>query len=321
MIGYRFATARRELPLGRDQSARFLPWIVALMVYIAGLGGVGLIVVDDTLRASEQALATSLTLQVPAETSKARLETVLALVRQTSGILSVHLLEPAETARLLEPWLGSAVPLDELPVPRLIDLRRDPKGRIDVAALRQQLAAVVPDARLDDHLPWLDGMRAAARRIEGLLAAGIAVALLLVAASSVFAVRTALMADRSAAKLLHVLGAADSAIGRGFAIRSLRLGLVGGVIGAVAALLTIVVLGGADSAVQLPAPIAVNGIAANGIAANGIAANGIAANGIAANGIADWRFWAVLSGTVLAAGLIAMASAWASVLRRLATMP
>jgi cell division transport system permease protein len=296
MRGFRLAGTRRELPLGPDQSGRLLPWVFAFLVYVAGLGGVGLFVLDDTLRASEHALATTLTLQVPAEASNARLETVLALLRQTPGIASVHLLEPAETARLLEPWLGASAPLDELPVPRLIDLRTDPDRGADLAALREQLASVVPDARLDDRLPWPPGMRAAARRIEGVLAASITAALLLIAVSAVFAVRTALMVHRSVIELLHVLGTADSDIARGFAIRSLRLGLLGGVIGAVAALLTIVALSGAGSVVQLPAPIA-------------------------ANGIADWRVWAVLSGVVLAAGLIAMASAGVAVLRRLAGMP
>jgi cell division transport system permease protein len=296
MIGYRFPGARRGLLLGPDKGARFLPWVLALMVYVAGLGGAGLIVANDTLHDSGQALATTLTLQVPAETSKARIETVLALLRQTAGITSVHLLEPAETARLLEPWLGPAVPIDELPAPRLIDLRSDPGGGPDLAALRIQLATVVPEARLDDQPPWPKGMRGAAHRIEGILAAGIVVAVLLVAASAAFAVRAAFSADRSTAELLHVLGAADSAIARPLAIRALWLGLLGGVIGAVAVLLTIVVIGDAGSLLQLRTPST-------------------------AGGIADWRVWVVLIGAALAAGLIAMASTWAAIMRRLALMP
>jgi cell division transport system permease protein len=301
MIGDRLFSARRRLPLGPDQSARFLPWVLALLVYVAGLGGVGLIVFDDSLRAFKDLVATTLTLQVPADTSNARIETVLALLRQTHGIVSVHLLEPAETARLLEPWLGPSVSLDELPVPRLIDLRIDPEGEMDIAALRQKLASVVPGARLDDYRQWPQGMRAAARRIEGILAAGITIALLLIAVSAVFAVRMALMAGRSAIELLHLLGAADAAIARGFAIRALRLGLLGGVIGAVAALLTIVALSGAGSVVQLPAPPD--------------------ANGVAAIGLADWRVWGILIGVAFASGLITMASAWVAVMRRLALMP
>jgi cell division protein FtsX len=120
--------------------------------------------------------------------------------------------------------------------------------------------------------------------------------LLLVAGSAAFAVRTALMADRSVAELLYVLGAADAEIARGFALRALRLGLLGGGIGALVAVVTLVLLRGAGSIVQLPAPIL-------------------------ARGLADWRVWAVLIGAALAAGLIAMASAWATALRRLAAMP
>ncbi len=286
MIGYRRA-ARRALPLGTDQSGRLLPWIVALLVYVAGLGAVGLIVLDDTLLAFEHDLATTMTLQVPAEASKARIETVLALLRQTPGIVSVHLLEPAETARLLEPWLGP-VPPDELPVPRLIDLRVDPTGAMDVAALQRQLASVAPGSRLDDHRRSAQGMHAAVRRVEGILAVFITIAALSIAGSAVFAVRGALIVDRSVCELLHVLGAGDSDVARGFAVWVLRL--------AGAALLTFLALSGAGAVVQLPAPLT-------------------------SSAVADWLVWGVLAGTVPLAGLIAMVSARAAVLRRLAGMP
>jgi cell division transport system permease protein len=144
-------------------------------------------------------------------------------------------------------------------------------------------------------------MRAAVRRIEDILAAGIAVALLLIAVSTLFAVRTVLMVDRSVVELLHVLGAADAAIAREFAARALGLGLLGGAIGAIAALCTILALGGAGSIVQLPAPLA--------------------GNVIAVSGVGDWRVWGILSGSVPVAGLIATASAWVAVRRRLAGMP
>jgi cell division transport system permease protein len=294
MIGYRLA-ARRRPALGMNQSGRLLPLVVAFLVYVAGLGSVALLVLDDTLRASEHALAATLTLEVPAETSSARIETVLALLRQTPGIVSAHLLEPAETARLLEPWFGP-VHLDELPVPRLIDLRIDPNGKTDLVELRQKLASVVPDSRLDDHRRWPQGMDVAVRRIEGILGAGIATALLLIGASAVIAAYAALMADRPVVELLHLLGAADADIADGLATRWLRLGLIGGLIGAIAALLTILALSGAGSVVQLPAPIAVNAVA-------------------------DLRVWGILSAVVPAAGLIAMAGAWVVVRRRLAAMP
>ena len=296
MIGRRFGWEPGYPAVRRDDALRSLPWIVAVLAYLAGLCGFGLVVVQGSVHAAERALTTALTLQVPAETSNARLETVLAVLRQTKGIASARPLEPAETARLLEPWLGPKVPIDALPVPRLIDLRLDPAGGPDLAALQHQIASVVPEARLDDRREWLGGVRSAATRVAVTLSAAIVAALALVAATSIFGVRAGLMIDRQAIEVLHLLGTPDTELARQFAIRCLQLGLVGGVIGAAALALTVLALGDAGSLVQLPAPTN-------------------------ARGIGDWRFWLILIAVIGTSGLIAMASAGLVVLRWLARLP
>jgi cell division transport system permease protein len=268
-----------------------LPWVVAFMVYLASLGGVGLMLVGDVLRGADQSLAARVTVQLTAETSNARLQTVLALLRQNSGVVSAEPLSPAEIARLLEPWLGSPLSLDELPAPRLIDLRLDPNAIIDVAAMRRQLASVVPDARIDDHHAWLGGLHAAARPIRAVLAMLIAAAVALIVVTAVAAARTALTARQPAIELFHLLGADDGDLAWPFALRALRLGLLGGAIGAGAALLTALLLRPAGGLVQLPAPTA-------------------------ATGVADWRLWAIAIGAALVAGLVALAAAQLTVLRR-----
>ena len=80
---------------------------------------------SDDLREWQRSLDNSWTLQIPAEISAARIETILALLRQTAGIRGARLLEPAETAKLLEPWLGPAAATATLPVPRLVDVQVD----------------------------------------------------------------------------------------------------------------------------------------------------------------------------------------------------
>jgi cell division transport system permease protein len=292
MIGLRWGTARQTLPPGRDETIFLLPWIVAFLVYVASLSGVGLVIVGDVLRETGESLAARVTVQVPAETSDARLQTVLALLRQTPGVASVELLTPAQTARLLEPWLGSPLSLDELPVPRLIDLHLDPNATVDVAALRRHLAPVVADARIDDHHAWLGGLHTAARPIRAVLATVIAVAIALTVVSAILAARTALIVRQSAIELVHLLGADDSDIAWPFALRALRLGLVGGAVGAGAMLLTIVLLRQTGSLVQLPALTA-------------------------ASGLADWRLWAIGVGAALIAGCVALAGARLTALRRL----
>jgi cell division transport system permease protein len=302
MIALRSRSLSRtaRLPaLAGDPARRIALWLIALPIYVAALAGIGLILVDDALRAAATQLDSRLTVQVPAQASAARLETILAVLRQTPGIRSVHLLGPEEIGRLLEPWLGVPVPPAELPLPRLIDAALDPAAALDRAKLGTQLAAVVPDIRIDDHDPALSGLRAAARPLRALLAALLAGALLLVVAASVFATDAALMARRGDIELLHLLGADERRIARPYAVRALWRGLLGGAVASMAILATIALPQGAFGAgrlIRLTLP----------------------SQGI---GPGDWRLWAVLAAMVAAAGLVAAASARAAVSWRLARLP
>ena len=285
------------LALGHDDGAHLFAWVVAAMVYLAALGAIALILLGGMLRAADGPLAATLTLEVPAGASAARMETVMATLRQTKGVVSANVLDRKEIARLLEPWLGPNAPLDEMPVPQLVDVRIDPASPPDLAALRRELASVVPGARLDDRRSSLGEARAAARRVAAFLVPAIAVALLLIALAARFAVRAALERRRSEVELVHLLGADDAAIVRPFATRSLALALLGGAAGAAAALLTIAALGDVGRLVPPPVPPE------------------------AASGLAGWRVWAAPAAAVVAAGLIATASARLTARRWLAAMP
>ena len=284
---------RLKLPFGGDPTRPLLFWLFALIGYLAAIGGLALVLISDDLREWNRSLGNSLTLQLPAESSAARLETVLALLRQTAGIGGVRLLEPAETARLLEPWLGPAAAMDTLPVPRLIDLQIDPETAIDFADLRRKLSSIMPGAQLDDHRQWLGDFRGAAIRLASLIAVGIAAIALLAAVLTVSLTRTRLALHAKTVELLHLIGAEDADVARLFQADTLRLGLLGGAIGAAAALVTLIA---AVSAVPLHAMTG-------------------------ANGFADWRLWAVAIVAALATGLVAMAAARITALRRLSLMP
>jgi len=296
MIGNLPLQFRLDLPLRRDASGRFLPWIIALMVYLAAMGGVALIWLGDTLSNWDAALTSSLTLQIPSDASPARIDMSLAALRQTKGVVSARLLEPAETAHLLEPWLGNSVPIDSLPLPRLVDVRVDPRVTIDYAAVRRQLDSIIPNSQFDNNRAWLGGVRSFALRVEGVITTIVIVVTALIVGIIVFTARIGLAIHRSVIELLHLMGAQDAYIARQFQIHAMGLGLRGGAIGGVAAAATVVVLGPAGHALDLPVPIA-------------------------AYSILDWRMWALLIVAGLAAGGVAMVTARITVLRQLARMP
>jgi len=290
------AQFRLDLPFQQDASGRFLPWIIALMVYLAAMGGIGLIWLSDALNQWNASLASSLTLQVPADVSQPRIEMALGALKQTKGVVSARLLQPEETSKLLQPWLGNSVAVATLPLPHLVDIRIDPQATIDYTTLRQQLDSIVPNAQLDNNRSWLGTVRDFAVRIEGVITAGVIAVTALIVAIIIFAARIGLAIHRSVIELLHLLGARDAYIARQFQVHALLLGLRGGVIGGAAAALTVMVLGPAGRMLELPMPINTHGLL-------------------------DWRIWLLIVVVGLAAGGIAMATARITVLRQLARMP
>jgi cell division transport system permease protein len=169
------------------------------------------------------------------------------LVRAFPGISDVRVYSREESAKLLEPWLGSGIAVDELPVPRLIVVRIDPGSGADLPALRKLLGERVPGATLDDHRSWVDRMRAMA---DSAVVAGIVILVLMFAAtvlSVTFATRGAMAANRTIVEVLHLIGARDRFIVGQFQRHFLLLGLKGGVIGGGAAILLFLIMGSGAS--------------------------------------------------------------------------
>ena len=279
-----------DLALPRDATGRLLISTLALIGYLATLGGLMLVLLGDDLRAWNRSLNDSLTLQIPAETSAARIEMSLALLRQTPGIAELRLLDQAETARLLERWLGPAAAPDTLPIPRLIDIRTEPGAAVDLPDLRQKLAAITPGAQLDDHRPALAIHRRAATRLAILIALGIATVAAFALVLSAAMTKLRLLLHRGAVELLHLIGAADADLAWPVQLAALRQGLVGGAIGAVAALLTVLVIGHLMPLDATPS-------------------------------VGDWRLWGVALAVIVVTGAGAMSAARLAVLRQLARMP
>ena len=157
-------------------------------------------------------------------------------IRTQYGIVEVRPFGREEAAKLLEPWLGSGLSLDELPVPRVIIARLAPGTTLDLASLRQRVTQVAPSASVDDHRAWIERMRAMS---EATVLAGVGILVLVIIATIIsvsFATRGAMAANRPIVEVLHFVGAGDRYIADRFFRHFLLLGLEGGVIGGGAAM-------------------------------------------------------------------------------------
>jgi len=220
-------------------SGRALLAVIAIMTFLAALTLGAVVLVRQAAGEWQSAVAREITIQVRPSAERdieADVQRAAALVSATPGVSGVRPYSKEESGRLLEPWLGSGLALDELPVPRMIVVRITPGEAPDLAALRKQLAEQVPGASLDDHRGWVDRMRAMARSA---VAAGLAILALVLAAtmlSVMFATRGAMSTNRQIIEVLHVVGAKQGFIAGEFQRHFLLLGLKGGAIGGAAAM-------------------------------------------------------------------------------------
>ena len=159
------------------------------------------------------------------------------------GVAKVTALNDTETARLLEPWLGAGLQLDELPVPRLLTVTLADGARPDFAEMRKQLEAKVPGSTLDDHRTWVDRLTTMALTM---VAIGTTVFLLMMAATVttvIFATRGAMAGNKDVVDVLHFVGADSRFISREFQNHFLIMGLKGAASGALGAIILFIVLG------------------------------------------------------------------------------
>lgn len=248
---------RSDLPLKGDATSRFLPWLVALMVYLSAVAVAGTFVLSGLVGRWDHDVAGTLTVQVapvPGEAGEMltdeRVRQAVDLMRRTPGVTAARALDKQQLIALLEPWLGNAEVVRDLPLPRLIDVSVDPNDRLDLADLAEHLAQVVPGASLDDHRVWLSRLINLSRTTQWLAIAIVVLIGGVTSATVVYATRTGMAVHKGVIEVLHLIGAHDDYIARQFADRAFSLGFAGGLMGLGMAVPTLAAIGWAAKRVE-----------------------------------------------------------------------
>lgn len=220
-------------------AGRSLTAVIAIMTFLASLMLGAAIVVYHTARDWREGVSSEVTIQVrPIEgrDTERDVQQSAELARAISGVSNVRALSREDSARLLEPWLGTGLTLSELPVPRLIVMQVDNSSATDLGLLRQRLAEQVPAASLDDHRGFTDRMRAISQAAIGTAFVLLALVIGATVLSVAFATRGAMDTNRPIIEVLHFIGARENFIIREFQRHFLILGFVGASIGGAAAI-------------------------------------------------------------------------------------
>jgi cell division transport system permease protein len=228
-------------------SGRALVAVVAIMTFLASLTTGAVILVSGAASEWQSDVAREITIQVipaPGRNVDATADKAASIARAFPGIEDVRVYSKEESAKLLEPWLGSGLSLDTLPVPRLIVIKIASGVTPDMVQLRRQLAEQAPGATLDDHRGWIDRMRAMTVTATAI---GIGILILMLAATVLsvsFATRGAMATNKIVIEVLHFVGAKNGFIAGHFQRHFLMLGLQGGAIGGGAAMLLFLLASG-----------------------------------------------------------------------------
>ncbi|MGQ7791703.1 cell division protein FtsX [Faunimonas sp. B44] len=226
----------------RTVARRALLALVAIMSFLACLSVAAVSLVTERAQDWERQIADEVTIQIkPAEdgSTDSLVARAVEVALQAPGVRAAVPLSEADSARLLEPWLGNDFDRAELPVPRLISVAVSPEA--DLTSLARKLREEVAGASLDDHGLWLKRLSAMANVMTML---GIFILLLVMTATAlcvVFATRGAMAGSRDVIEVLHFIGAEDTYVAREYERHFLLLGLKGAGIGGAAAILLFLV--------------------------------------------------------------------------------
>ena len=201
-----------DLPFAGDTSGWFLPWMVMLMVFFAGLTTAGALSLNSMLSRWSRSISGSLTVQViPIEENgrvnkkKTQQETqeVLDILRKTAGIASANVLTDSQMKDLLRPWLGDTFLLDDLPMPHLIDVQLIPGAEVDLDMLKALLNKNTPNASLDVHKLWLGKLVRLVQTLDLLTSALLSLVIATTSVIVIYVTCSSLAVHKPVIELLH----------------------------------------------------------------------------------------------------------------------
>ena len=229
----------------KSVAGRTLLLMITIMSFLSAVTLGGVVLVQKSAIAWSADVGREVTIQirpVEGEVMDSNLRTAVSLAESTPGVAAARALTVEESQKLLEPWLGTGLDLTAIEIPRLVVVQLADPADADIEALGRNLGAI-KGASLDTHAAWRQQLNTMAGTI---VLSGLLVLVLIGAATVlaiIFATRGAMATNREIVDVLHYIGASNKFIAGEFQGRFLSIGLQGGLLGSVAALLFFVLIG------------------------------------------------------------------------------
>lgn len=249
----RVLAPRLDIPFAKDDTNRYLPWFIALMVFLTGLFLAGGITVGEIASHKRSDISEWMSIQIPAGEDSAELgEKVTGYLKGVTGIEQVSERPRGDIAEMLAPWFGKGKSVEQLPLPIVIEAKWSAGAKQHPQEIKAALKEISPLIELDDHQYWLEHYLNFIRVLEW---AAYALALLIIGATTlmiIFTSKTALKLHEDAVWLLHCVGAVDDYIARQFQFNAFLLGMRGALMGTTFSALLFFLIGFFTAQFQAP---------------------------------------------------------------------
>jgi len=243
----------RPNPIVPAQSVagRTLMLLIGIMTFLSCVTFGCVLLVQKSAMGWSADVGRELTIQVrplDGEVIDSNLRLAVSLSEAVPGVASARVVTIEESEELLQPWLGEGLDLSDLAIPRLVIVQLGDPNAADIARLESEISAI-PGATLETHAAWRVQLNTMAGTIvvSGILV--LALILVATALAIVFATRGTMSTNREIVDVLHFIGASNKFIAGEFQGRFLLLGLKGGLVGGLAAIVFFIVAGTAMSTV------------------------------------------------------------------------
>jgi cell division transport system permease protein len=222
---------RPDIPFSADDAHRFMPWLIAMMAGLATFFLALGLSVNHWVGDRHVEYSRSFTVNIPAHENQAdRVAKVQNVLSKTPGVTQITQIPDYKIKEMLKPWLGNS-PIDDLPLPAVLDVTLAQNARINPSGLQKGLSTLVPDIEVDAHERWMQTFSQFSAAIRTVT---LVLALLVIGGMAVtiaFTSRAALKLHSKTVHLLHTIGAEDSYIMRQFQQEAVRITLPGAMAG------------------------------------------------------------------------------------------
>ncbi len=260
MIDNRFLSRKKELPLKDEKSQIFLQIMISIAIFLFAVSLAGVLSINAMIKNWNDSIIGSMTIQImpvnsidkeqAKEDTQTHANNVLEFLKTLKEVDDASILGEYQIKKLLSPWLGDGISLDNLPIPQLIDVKLKKDAEIDFIKLSEKLIEISPLASVDNHKLWLSKLISFADGLK-ILALSVLILVLAISCGAIYySTQTSMGLHKNIIEILHIMGAKDAYIAQQYSYRTGIVGVIGGIIGLAFAIPSIFILSGLSNTIE-----------------------------------------------------------------------